>query len=89
MASLVYMTRPCTCCLQADSEGDPSRTPSTHFDLGRYAMYDLNGDGHVTMQELVHATFFELFPDSFQTVLEVRNHKASHIGRSRSLLLSC
>ncbi|KAL0050236.1 hypothetical protein WJX82_006955 [Trebouxia sp. C0006] len=65
------------------SDGDPSRDPSmmgvaSHAPsnhLGRYAMYDLDGDGHVTMDEIVTATFKNLFPDSFQSVLEVRNHK--------------
>lgn len=50
---------------------------ATHNHLGRYAMYDLDGDGHVTMEEIVTATFSNLFPDSFQSVLEVRNHKVS------------
>ena len=67
------------------SDGDPSRDPSmmgvaSHAPsnhLGRYAMYDLDGDGHVTMDEIVTATFKNLFPDSFQSVLEVRNHKVS------------
>lgn len=72
---------------KAWSEGDqdPSRTPSmrgmaSHAPsnhLGRYAMYDLDGDGHVSMDEIVTATFKNLFPDSFQSVLEVRNHKVS------------
>ena len=57
---------------------DPSHAPSNH--LGRYAMYDLDGDGHVTMEEIVTATFKNLFPDSFQSVLEVRNHKVSCWG---------
>ena len=41
-------------------------------------MYDLDGDGHVTMEEVVRATFKNLFPESFQSVLEVRNHKARY-----------
>ena len=53
-----------------------SRGPS-HNHLGRYAMYDLDGDGHVSMEEIVTATFKNLFPDSFQSVLEVKNHKVS------------
>lgn len=64
------------------SEGHPSRTPSmvggpsqATNHLGKYAMYDLDGDGHVSMEEIVTATFKNLFPDSFQCVLEVRNHK--------------
>lgn len=71
---------------RAWSEGDPSRSPSmmggvnshapSHH-LGRYAMYDLDGDGHVSMEEIVTATFRNLFPDSFQSVLEVKNHKVS------------
>lgn len=69
---------------RAWSEGDPSRSPSmmggvnSHAPsnhLGRYAMYDLDGDGHVSMEEIVTATFRNLFPDSFQSVLEVKNHK--------------
>ncbi|KAL3131896.1 hypothetical protein ABBQ38_007601 [Trebouxia sp. C0009 RCD-2024] len=70
---------------RAWSEGDPSRSPSMMWGfnnshapsnhLGRYAMYDLDGDGHVSMEEIVTATFKNLFPDSFQSVLEVRNHK--------------
>ena len=51
-----------------------SHGPS-HNHLGRYAMYDLDGDGHVSMEEIVTATFRNLFPDSFQSVLEVKNHK--------------
>lgn len=72
---------------RAWSEGAPSRSPSmmgainsrgpSHSHLGRYAMYDLDGDGHVSMEEIVTATFKNLFPDSFQSVLEVRNHKVS------------
>ena len=58
--------------------GVASHAPSNH--LGRYAMYDLDGDGHVTMEEIVTATFKNLFPDSFQSVLEVRNHKVSCWG---------
>lgn len=54
-----------------------SHAPSNH--LGRYAMYDLDGDGHVSMEEIVTATFKNLFPDSFQSVLEVRNHKVSEL----------
>ena len=74
---------------KAWSEGDPSRTPSmmggpshgpSNHHLGRYAMYDLDGDGHVSMEEIVTATFKNLFPDSFQCVLEVRNHKVVYLA---------
>ena len=60
--------------------GVNSHTPSNH--LGRYAMYDLDGDGHVSMEEIVTATFKNLFPDSFQSVLEIRNHKVGNLGVS-------
>lgn len=80
---------------KAWSEGDPSRSPSMMWGvnshapsnhLGRYAMYDLDGDGHVSMEEIVTATFKNLFPDSFQSVLEVRNHKVSKPGMSQNKL---
>ena len=74
---------------RAWSEGAPSRSPSmmgainsrgpSISHLGRYAMYDLDGDGHVSMEEIVTATFKNLFPDSFQSVLEVKNHKVSRL----------
>ena len=37
----------------------------------------MNGDGEVTSEELVAMTFQNLFPDSFEQVLVVRNHKVS------------
>lgn len=80
--------------VKPDLEGDPSRTPSSHRQsnhLGRYAMYDLDGDGHVTMEEVVRATFKNLFPDSFQSVLEVRNHKVHacrHVLATRGMYSS-
>lgn len=55
--------------------GGFNRDPVSNTHLGRYAMYDLDGDGHVSMEEIVTATFKNLFPDSFQSVLEVKNHK--------------
>ena len=47
--------------------------------MEKYAMYDANGDGEVTSEELVMMTFKNLFPDSFQSVLTVRCHKVSTV----------
>ncbi len=61
----------------ATSASQPRPNSQSLTKLGKYAKYDMNGDGEVTSEELVAMTFQNLFPGSFEQVLVVRNHKVS------------